>query len=76
MAAFPQDAQRKYGDRKLIINGSVTNIFTDGVTLGNTFVGVSSSDLKSGDVITVYCTGAYPVKSSWAITTVAKDCFR
>lgn len=76
MAAYPQDAQQKYGDRKLIINGQVVQVFADGVTLGYTFVGVYSDDLKKGDVITVYCNGAYPVKSSWAITTVAKDCFR
>ena len=75
MSQYPRETEAKYGQRKLIINGMVSQAYTNGVLLGGTFVEVPSHDLHKGDNVTVYCHGAYAA-NSYDAPAVGIDCFR
>ena len=75
MTKYPRETEAKFGQRRLIINGMVTQLYTNGIALGGTFVEVPSDDLEKNDTVTVYCYGVY-AGGSWGISAVGVNCSR
>lgn len=75
MTKYPRETEAKFGQRKLIISGQIGEVYTNGLSLGRTFVEVPTYDLKKNDTITVYCHGVY-AGGSWGISAIGVNCSR
>lgn len=75
MTKYPRETEAKFGQRKLIISGQIGEVYTNGLSLGRTFVEVPTYDLNKNDTITVYCHGVY-AGGSWGISAIGVNCSR